>query len=320
MLSPVLEPSIKKVRHEHIIEPNSNHHSCSLNEDNLVITSLSRLADVLSRRTTSPLKQPLLSSPMVSSRTSPSVSSISPPALSLRTESIPALPSSSLRIRRSCRNKSRSLSISSNESLHTPKESPSHSPNPNLDSITTPILRAVTKLRDSKDCSHDRHVKKVLAPTNNTITKQSKQTTKANLFQEFLPPNWFFFSISELVLSCLRFYDEPLDLSFVYQAVQNVSVVKKSDQTIVLCYQLTTCWRHLIEKALISHHTLVSQQGDLYSLNSRGMSAFTCVGTNKGTAEGRAFERMDIRGRNFKDLYRNLPPDFEYLTAHELID
>ncbi|KAL0220551.1 hypothetical protein RCL1_000405 [Eukaryota sp. TZLM3-RCL] len=151
------------------------------------------------------------------------------------------------------------------------------------------------------------------------LIQNHKQIFKPDLFEQNLPPNWFFYSLAELAFSCLRFYEDPIKLDFLFDAVRNVPLVNRSTGDIVKCCELTAAWRHHLSQTFNTHKGFISKRGELYSLSSTGKLAFTCIGTNSSSTEGFYFEETLRKAKRLNVSERIAPPDFRFRTVYDYL-
>ncbi|KAL0219907.1 hypothetical protein P9112_005560 [Eukaryota sp. TZLM1-RC] len=140
------------------------------------------------------------------------------------------------------------------------------------------------------------------------------------IFKAYLPPQWFFLSYADLAFSCLRFYDSPITVDFLYEAVKHVPLINRATMTPKPCCELTPSWQHCINQTLDHNSNIVRKKGKHLSLTPYGLEAFTSIGVNFGTEEGQAFMNSCRRMKKSEYPSRNLPSDFEFLTVYDVLN
>ncbi|KAL0225320.1 hypothetical protein RCL1_003232 [Eukaryota sp. TZLM3-RCL] len=187
----------------------------------------------------------------------------------------------------------------------------------------TPAKREVPERNTKKEVvsespSPDRHSLPPALPSTAADTDLSS-IPRTKLFLLYLPQNWYFISFAEVVFSCFRFYDAPISLEFLQDALRDVPILNKSSAIPKKCCELTPSWMVCVDKVLLSFRHFLKRDGSLYALSSKGRSAFTSIGANLGSPEGSEFYEQQRKTRRLTIPHRVVPSSFEFKTVFDLL-
>ncbi|KAL0220357.1 hypothetical protein RCL1_000211 [Eukaryota sp. TZLM3-RCL] len=141
-----------------------------------------------------------------------------------------------------------------------------------------------------------------------------------SLFVFNLPPNYFFISFAEAVLSCLKFFEIPVRVEFIQKAIERCPMINKRNSNITVCKELTPGWKRYINLSLKSFAHFINEKDGFYCLNNRGKHAFTLLGGNINSTDGLSFDSSQRNSRKKVPLCERLvPPHYVTRTVSEVL-
>ncbi|KAL0220312.1 hypothetical protein RCL1_000166 [Eukaryota sp. TZLM3-RCL] len=139
------------------------------------------------------------------------------------------------------------------------------------------------------------------------------------LFRRYVPHSFYYFSFSELAFSCLSFYHECLTREFLCDACRLLDVATRAKGSVSRPCHSTGSWRSLLLKPFTAPSKLYYLEDDKIGLTQLGRLAFTPLGVNIFTTQGRYWFRNFQKASKTELQKRLLPPRLKILTVYDYI-